>query len=256
MDIHTTNISKTLFEPRNSKPVSFQSKKMRLNSMYAKNHTIKIPDDLALPSSSSQEEDDVLLEDPTDILRDGEDTAALLGETRNEITKDQDTTNIEDELEKNADEGYVIEDIQPIMAHMDVEMNDENEPIDLQVPPPFQLDVTDKIMENGIEDLTANELKDTTTEEEEIEGDQDKHDVQDKRWTKRTQQTLHMLNKATKKNDVVNFKDLTKKCNRKQAAHRFYTLLTLNKEKCITVKQDDLFADIFIERGERFALYV
>ena len=93
------------------------------------------------------------------------------------------------------------------------------------------------------------------TEDEEAEGEIEKNDVQDKRWTKRTQQTLHLLDKAMKKKEPVNFKDLTKKCNRKQAAYKFYTLLTLNKEKCITVEQNEVFSDIFISRGERFSSY-
>lgn len=228
---------KTLFE----QPIGFRSKKSRLSVIYSKNQTTKIPDDLTLPSS--QEEDDVQLEDPTEILRDGEETTVIP-----DLTKDM--TDII--AEKEFDEPQPLEDIQPMDVDMDMPQLDNNTTSgeeEIQIPPPFQLDVS------TVENINASELKDTM-EEEETETEGEKTDVQDKRWTKRTQQTIHMLEKAMRKDTPVNFTNLTKKCNRKQAAHRFYTLLTLNKEKCITVQQDGIFAEIFVDRGERFDAYV
>lgn len=224
---------KTLTE----QPISFRTKKARLNTIYAKNLTTTIPEDLALPSSNDDEEE-LQLEDPTEILRDAQDTTVIP-----DLTKDT----IVEEVKEPAP----LEDLQPI--EMDIDVPLDNNTIsaeeEIQIPPPFQLDVSAAAV-TGVENIS--DIKDT---EEETETENEKTDVQDKRWTKRTQQTIHMLEKAMRKKTPVNFKDLTKKCSRKQAAHRFYTLLTLNKEKCITVEQDGIFGDIFIDRGERFDAY-
>lgn len=223
---------KTLFE----QPICFRTNKSRLNTIYSRNQTTKIPDDLTLPSS--QEEDDVQLEDPTEILRDAQDTLVP------DVTKD----NMEILEEKEFEDQLAVEDIQPMDVDLPtMENNTTSGEDEINIPPPFQLDVTEQAI--NLSDVNKSVEEETETE---TEGDK----VQDKRWTKRTQQTIHMLEKAMRKKTPVNFKDLTKKCNRKQAAYRFYTLLTLNKEKCITVQQDGIFEEIFIDRGERFDHYL
>jgi len=230
--------AKMLFD----RPISFKSKKARLEELYKAHQTTKIPEDLIIPSS--QEDEEVQLEDPTEILREADENSTNLPELTVENTEIQETI-----LPEEQDEERFEPPIDDIPPPMDIDMENPDQENDITVPPPFQLDVTEKTINETVNESSAKE-----TEDEEPEAE--KTDQQDKRWTKRTQQTLNLLEKTLKKKSApVNFKDLTKKCNRKQATHRFYTLLTLSKEKCITVEQDGLFADILIHPGERFNSY-
>ena len=217
-----------------SRPTALKTKNKGLNDRYNSNLTWKIPEDLILPSS---QEDEVHLEAPSEILRD----AGEIPDLTTEVTKDI-------EIEKTCEEEILEEFIPPPMD-VDIEMrpDDENQlnEEELQIPPPFEVEL----------DKTEN-VSAFMKEVEEEENQDDKDDIQDKRWTKRTQQTLHMLQKNLQKKRPVNFKDLTKKCSRKQVAYRFYTILILNKEKTITVEQDGVFGDINIDRGEKFSEYV
>lgn len=234
--------AKTLFE----NPVSFTTTNARLNKIFSNNKTTKIPEDLII---SSQEDEEVELEDPTEILRDANADTTNLPEMTAETTEIQEQFPMEEE---ERFEEPPIDELPPL----DIEMDQD----EIQVPPPFQIDVTaEQTLLNNTEALNESSAKETEDEEAAGVAGDGKTDAQDKRWTKRTQQTLSLLEKAMKKKPnscpVVNFKDLTKKCNRKQAAYRFYTLLTLSKEKCIHVEQDGLFADLMIHPGERFNAY-
>jgi len=235
--------AKNLFE----NPVSFTTTNVRLNKIFSNNKTTKIPEDLII---SSQEDEEVELEDPTEILRDANADTTNLPEMTAETTEIQEQFPLEEE---ERFEEPPVDELPPL----DIEMDQDDE---IQVPPPFQIDVTaEKTMLDETAALNESSAKDTEDEDAAGGAGDGKTDAQDKRWTKRTQQTLSLLEKAMKKKSgtspVVNFKDLTKKCNRKQAAYRFYTLLTLSKEKCIHVEQDGLFADLMIHPGERFNAY-
>ena len=74
-----------------------------------------------------------------------------------------------------------------------------------------------------------------------------------RRWTKRTQQVLKMLDRSLANSSQTPFSALTQKCSRKQAASRFYTCLLLAKENTIHVKQAKAYDEIFITKGPRFA---
>ena len=235
--------AKNLFE----NPVSFTTTNVRLNKIFSNNKTTKIPEDLII---SSQEDEEVELEDPTEILRDANADTTNLPEMTAETTEIQEQFPLEEE---ERFEEPPVDELPPL----DIEMDQDDE---IQVPPPFQIDVTaEKTTLDETAALNESSAKDTEDEDAAGGAGDGKTDAQDKRWTKRTQQTLSLLEKAMKKKSgtspVVNFKDLTKKCNRKQAAYRFYTLLTLSKEKCIHVEQDGLFADLMIHPGERFNAY-
>ena len=243
-----TVTAKTLFE----NPISFTTKKGRLAELYSNNKTTKIPEDLII---SSQEDEEVELEDPTEILRDAnaddQTAASMLPEMTVDATEIQEQFPLEEE--ERFEEAPVDE-----LPPLDIEMDEDQD--EIQVPPPFQVDVTaEKTLLNDSVALNESSAKETEDEDATGGASDGKTDAQDKRWTKRTQQTLALIEKAMKKktsvSPVVNFKDLTKKCNRKQAAYRFYTLLTLSKEKCIHVEQDGLFADLLIHPGERFNAY-
>ncbi|XP_057309197.1 double-strand-break repair protein rad21 homolog [Hydractinia symbiolongicarpus] len=218
------NSAKTIF----SQPTAFKSKRRILNKCYKDHLTLTVPEDLQLPSS---QEDEVELEAPSEILREGENVTEL-ADVSKEIT----------DIEKTHPEEELLEEFIPPQvdeADIDMRVNEELNEEDLQVPPPFELE----------KEVNISEFM------KEVEGDSgetDKDDELGKRWTKRTQQTLNLLAKGLKKKDSINFKELTKRCSKKQAAYRFYTLLLLRKEKAIKVEQDELFGNILIGRGSRF----
>ena len=100
-------------------------------------------------------------------------------------------------------------------------------------------------------DLEEPEQQTQTTEEQEG-GEVGSEELERRRWTKRTQQVMRMMDRGLAQQDEINFRSLTRKCSRKQAAARFYTCLLLAKEGAIKVKQDEPYGDIYIQRGIRF----
>ncbi len=78
-------------------------------------------------------------------------------------------------------------------------------------------------------------------------------EFEQRRWTKRTQQVLHVLQRSLTDTDQVLFSSLTHKCNRKQAASRFYTCLLLAKEGMISIHQPEPYADIQLQKGPKYA---
>lgn len=87
---------------------------------------------------------------------------------------------------------------------------------------------------------------------EEQQGEESTEEFEQRRWTKRTQQVLHILQRSLDNSDQVQFSLLTQKCNRKQAASRFYTCLLLAKEGMISVEQPEPYAEILLQRGPKF----
>ena len=73
-----------------------------------------------------------------------------------------------------------------------------------------------------------------------------------RRWTKRTQQVLRILGRSFSSKPETPFSTLTQKCNRKQAASRFYTCLLLAKENTIHVHQANAYGEILISKGPKF----
>ncbi|XP_003388470.1 PREDICTED: double-strand-break repair protein rad21 homolog [Amphimedon queenslandica] len=70
--------------------------------------------------------------------------------------------------------------------------------------------------------------------------------VEEKKWNKRTQQVLRQLEKGFQQTDSLHFSDIARKCNRKQAASRFYSCLLLAKEGAIKLEQSKPYAAIVI----------
>lgn len=87
---------------------------------------------------------------------------------------------------------------------------------------------------------------------EEQQSNELSEDFELRRWTKRTQQVLAVLQSKLSAADEVNFSSLTFKCNRKQAASRFYTCLLLAKEGMITATQQEPYADIRLKKGPKY----
>lgn len=81
-------------------------------------------------------------------------------------------------------------------------------------------------------------------------------EFEQQRWGKRTRQVLNMLQHGFSSADDINFKALTKNCNRKMAASRFYTCLLLAKEGAITFDQSGSYQDIYISKGSKYEITV
>lgn len=87
---------------------------------------------------------------------------------------------------------------------------------------------------------------------EEQQSNELSEEFEQRRWTKRTQQVLGALRKKLSAAEDVYFSALTIRCNRKQAASKFYTCLLLAKEGMITATQPEPYADIRLEKGPKF----
>lgn len=81
-------------------------------------------------------------------------------------------------------------------------------------------------------------------------------EFEQQRWGKRTRQVLSMLQHGFSSSEDINFKALTKNCNRKMAASRFYTCLLLAKEGTITFDQSGPYQDIYISKGTKYEITI
>lgn len=86
-----------------------------------------------------------------------------------------------------------------------------------------------------------------------VEGEEGE-DMEEKRWTKRTQQMMHILDRHLQRTATASFKELTSRNNRKQVASKFYTLLVLKKAQSIEVEQAQPYGDIAIVQGPKWEL--
>ena len=75
------------------------------------------------------------------------------------------------------------------------------------------------------------------------------------RWTKRTQQMMHVLERVYGHGEnEASFKSIVSHNNRKQVASKFYTLLVLKKLQGVTVEQSTPFGDILITKGPKYGV--
>jgi cohesin complex subunit SCC1 len=82
----------------------------------------------------------------------------------------------------------------------------------------------------------------------------DAEELEEKRWTRRTQQMMHVINKHLNVQPTASFKEMTIRNNRKQVASKFYTLLVLKKMQAIEVEQSEPYGDIAIVHGPKVGL--
>ena len=81
----------------------------------------------------------------------------------------------------------------------------------------------------------------------------DGEEAEEQRWTKRTQQMMHVLDRVYSHGDgTASFRTIVSRCNRKQVAAKFYTLLVLKKLQGIIVEQTTPFGDIAISKGPKY----
>ena len=109
-------------------------------------------------------------------------------------------------------------------------------------------------VETDLEDARAN--TDPCDENLESTGEQMLNELSEefeqRRWTKHTQQVVHILDRKLKKTDSMTFSSLITKCDRKLAASQFYTCLLLAKEGIIAVEQSEPYAEISIKKGPKY----
>ena len=75
--------------------------------------------------------------------------------------------------------------------------------------------------------------------------------VEERRWNRRTQGVLKVLKKGFQQTEKIHFTDITRKCNKKQAAARFYSCLLLAKEGAIKLEQAKPYSNIIITENVR-----
>lgn len=103
-----------------------------------------------------------------------------------------------------------------------------------------------------LEGISSEEANGSQAVSEKQQTEEMSEEFEKRRWTKRTQQVLRMLDRNFNANSQTPFSALTQKCNRKQAASRFYTCLLLAKENTIQVQQSRAYGEILITKGPKF----
>lgn len=120
---------------------------------------------------------------------------------------------------------------------------------------PFLAGEVEDIYPTNKDELEEIELQPESTASEgndEQQSSDTSEQLENRRWTKRTQQLLHTLKREFQKKNVVNFGNLVHKSSRKQAAYKFYSCLLLSKEGNVEIEQKKPFGDIKISKGESF----
>ena len=85
-----------------------------------------------------------------------------------------------------------------------------------------------------------------------FQAEQIDHEYEEKRWSKRTQQLIHIFDRTLQFGGGASFKESISRNNRKQVASKFYTLLVLKKQQAIEVQQDEPYGDIIINKGPMY----
>ena len=138
---------------------------------------------------------------------------------------------------------------------IDQTLEDYERPVEEEEP--FLAGGVDDIYPDNRDDLEKNEQQEESIVSEETEeqhSSQSSEQLENRRWTKRTQHLLHTLKREFQKKEVVNFEGLVHKSSRKQAAYKFYSCLLLSKESSIDIEQKKPFGDIKISKGPKFGL--
>ncbi len=138
---------------------------------------------------------------------------------------------------------------EPIIDEFQFEMGEERPP-DMQgdILEPTEEDPTSRV----IPEMPSLEDGITENAEDQQESNELSEEFEARRWTKRTQQVIRVLDRGFKNENSVEFSSLTQRCNRKLAASRFYTCLLLAKEKMITLEQGEAYSEITVTKGVKF----
>lgn len=142
--------------------------------------------------------------------------------------------------------------VEQLFDELHFEMGDREErPAELQGDILDQTEGEENIATRLIPEMPNLEGAMESTEEQQ-ESNELSEEFEARRWTKRTQQVIRVLDRGFKSKDSVDFSSLTQRCNRKAAASRFYTCLLLAKEKVISLEQEEAYSNISITKGAKF----
>lgn len=139
----------------------------------------------------------------------------------------------------------------------DMGLNDDMRPFDLDAAaaPTGDVDLQEESSTTRVipdmPDLSGQDVPESQSTLEQQSGEQSE-EFERRRWTKRTQQVFRMIDRGLGKASRVEFGSLTQRCNRKQAASRFYTCLLLAKEGTIAVGQEEAYGPIEIQKGPKY----
>ena len=82
---------------------------------------------------------------------------------------------------------------------------------------------------------------------------EDAEEQEERRWNKRTQYMMHLINRAmVQTGTAASFAEICARNNRKQVASKFYALLVLKKQQAVEVQQSEPYGDIHVTRGPKF----
>lgn len=213
----------------------------KITKLIVRNYTMEVPGELPA---------DALIDLDLDNLETTKDTTEVIEVPRDraEPVVNGDTTASEPILP----DGSVTKDvIDPTLGEFEFDMGGDR-------PADFEAGLLDGTAEGG-EDPASRVIPEMPDIEEGIsesteeqQSNELSEEFEQRRWTKRTQQVLRVLDRNFKNKDEIEFSSLTQRCNRKLAASRFYTCLLLAKEGMITLNQNEPYAEIAIGKGSKF----
>ena len=210
----------------------------KLSSLVTRNLHFLSKEDMNIDTSLLQEIE-LPREDPADIPLGG----SMVDETMVPVVND---VPMNDTIVAQQDDAHQLDMLDDIREDNNITLS-----MDGNQPGPLEEEGTVKIIPElpDLEGEIENEMNKEETYPSTGEGDT-ANDKEERRWNKRTQQVLKMLDKCfTQASGDIRFKDISRKCNRKQAASRFYSCLLLAKEGAIQFKQKEPYSEIIIEQG-------
>ncbi len=224
-----------------------------LVSIITRNYNLDIPGEPA--PELLIELDNIATEVNRDMSNDLSDIEVPRGES---VAKDITGVDVSVPKVDISDEGVKEPDLNQVGGLDFGDLGDEMRPFDMDnglgggmdAPGEFPDNSTSMAAKDISDVLDIGELPTQSTDEQ--QSNEMSEEFEQRRWTKRTQQVLRVLQQTLTDSNDINFNSLTQRCNRKQAASRFYTCLLLAKEGMINIHQPEPFAEMSLQKGPKF----
>ena len=109
-------------------------------------------------------------------------------------------------------------------------------------------------------DMDHDNVNENEEEEEDVveegEGEIGSEELEERRWSKRTEKMVALLRTEMKSDDeTVSFFGMVRNHSRSQVAAKFYALLVLSRNQVVSLKQEKAYGDIAVGKGEAFDHY-
>lgn len=217
-----------------------------LHSLVTRNYSTNVPGGSSVDETLIDLEHDIDVSVDIEKRRDatgaGDTTIAETTTAEGEIPADVQGAGMEPSTSDFNNDFGVGDDMRPLdVDGLDLVPNGDLEPLD---------DGAARVIPE-MPDLEGEEVPATQTTEDR-QSNELSEEFERRRWTRRTQQVLRVIDRGLGSKENIKFSVLAQKCNRKQVASRFYTCLLLAKEGTIHVEQSEPYAEIYIQRGARF----